>query len=39
MIPLGRCFYEYEPLYSLEELDRDINGLEKEILAMLSEVV
>ncbi|MFH2001383.1 MAG: class I SAM-dependent DNA methyltransferase [Planctomycetota bacterium] len=38
-IPFNRHFYEYEPPRSLEEIEKDINGLEKEILAMLKEVV
>lgn len=38
-IPFNRHFYEYEPPRPLEEIEEDINGLEKEILAMLKEVV
>jgi type I restriction enzyme M protein len=37
-IPFNRHFYEYEPPRPLEEIEEDINGLEKEILAMLREV-
>ena len=38
MNPLFCHFYEYEPPRPLEEIEEDINGLEKEILAMLKEV-
>lgn len=38
-IPFTRHFYEYEPPRPLEEIEKDIEGLEKEILAMLNEVV
>lgn len=38
-IPFNRHFYEYEPPRPLEEIEKDIEGLEKEILAMLKEVV
>ena len=38
-IPFNRHFYEYEAPRPLEEIEEDINGLEKEILAMLKEVV
>jgi type I restriction enzyme M protein len=37
-IPFNRHFYEYEPPRPLAEIEEDINLLEKEILAMLSEV-
>lgn len=37
-IPFTRHFYEYEPPRPLEEIENDINALEKEILAMLKEV-
>jgi type I restriction enzyme M protein len=37
-IPFNRHFYEYEPPRPLEAIEEDINQLEKEILAMLSEV-
>ena len=37
-IPFNRHFYEYEPPRPLEEIEKDINELEKEILAMLHEV-
>lgn len=37
-IPFNRHFYEYEAPRPLEEIDSDINRLEKEILAMLKEV-
>ncbi len=38
-IPLTRHFYVYEPPRPLEEIASEISQLEKEILAMLSEVV
>ena len=38
-IPFTRHFYEYEPPRPLEDIEEDINQLEKEILAMLREVV
>ena len=37
-IPFNRHFYEYEPPRPLEEIEADIEGLEKEIMAMLKEV-
>lgn len=37
-IPFNRHFYEYQPPRPLAEIEEDINVLEKEILAMLSEV-
>ncbi|MCD6534354.1 MAG: SAM-dependent DNA methyltransferase [Deltaproteobacteria bacterium] len=37
-IPFNRHFYEYEPPRPLEEIEKDINGLEQEIMAMLKEV-
>ena len=37
-IPFNRHFYEYEPPRPLEEIEKDITDLEKEILAMLKEV-
>ncbi|GBC60774.1 SAM-dependent DNA methyltransferase [Desulfonema ishimotonii] len=37
-IPFNRHFYEYEPPRPLEEIEADIHGLEKEIMAMLREV-
>lgn len=37
-IPFTRHFYEYQPPRPLEEIEKDINELEKEILAMLKEV-
>ncbi len=37
-IPFNRHFYEYEEPRPLELIEEDINGLEKEILAMLKEV-
>ncbi len=38
-IPFNRYFYQYEPPRPLEEIEADIEGLEKEIMAMLKEVV
>lgn len=38
-IPFNRYFYQYEPPRPLEEIEADIKGLEKEIMAMLMEVV
>ncbi|MBN2845472.1 MAG: SAM-dependent DNA methyltransferase [Deltaproteobacteria bacterium] len=38
-IPFNRHFYEYEPPRPLKDIERDINGLEQEIMAMLKEVV
>jgi len=37
-IPFNRHFYEYEAPRPLEQIERDIDGLEKEIMAMLKEV-
>ena len=37
-IPFNRHFYEYEAPRPLEQIERDIEGLEKEIMAMLKEV-
>ena len=37
-IPFNRHFYEYEAPRPLEKIEQDINGLEKEIMAMLKEV-
>jgi type I restriction enzyme M protein len=37
-IPFNRHFYEYEPPRPLEQIEQDIGGLEKEIMAMLKEV-
>lgn len=37
-IPFNRHFYEYEPPRALSEIERDIEGLEAEILAMLATV-
>jgi len=37
-IPFNRHFYEYEAPRPLEEIERDITDLEKEIMAMLQEV-
>jgi len=39
MNPLFRHFTEYELRQPLEEIEQDINGLEKEILGMLGEVM
>jgi type I restriction enzyme M protein len=38
-IPFNRHFYEYEPPRPLEQIEADIEGLEKAIMAMLKEVV
>jgi type I restriction enzyme M protein len=38
-IPFNRHFYQYEPPRPLEEIESDIKTLEKEIMAMLDEVV
>lgn len=38
-IPFNRHFYEYEPPRALEEIEADIDGLEKEIMEMLKVVV
>jgi type I restriction enzyme M protein len=38
-IPFNRHFYEYEPPRPLDEIEKDITDLEKEIMAMLKEVV
>lgn len=38
-VPFNRHFYEYETPRPLEQIERDIEGLEKEIMAMLKEVV
>lgn len=38
-IPFNRHFYEYEAPRPLEEIEKDIEGLEKEIMAMLKDVV
>lgn len=37
-IPFTRHFYEYKPLRALEEIDAEIQALEKEILGMLREI-
>lgn len=37
-IPFTRHFYEYKPLRPLEEIDAEIQALEKEILGMLGEI-
>ena len=37
-IPYNRHFYEYEAPQSLDRIEKDIAGLEKEIIAMLKEV-
>ena len=37
-IPFNRHFYEYEAPRPLAEIEQDIEGLEKEIMAMLKEV-
>jgi len=38
-VPFNRHFYEYEPPRPLEEIEKEITDLEKEIMAMLKEVV
>ena len=38
-IPFNRHFYEYEEPRPLKAIEREIKGLEKEIMTMLSEVV
>ena len=38
-IPFNRHFYEYEAPRPLDEIEKDIADLEKEIMAMLKEVV
>jgi len=38
-IPFNRHFYQYEPPRELAEIEADIKGLEKEIMALLAEVV
>jgi type I restriction enzyme M protein len=37
-IPLNKHFYRYEPPRPLEEIERDIEGLETEIVAMLKGI-
>ena len=37
-VPFNRHFYEYEAPRPLEKIERDIDGLEKEIMAMLKDV-
>jgi hypothetical protein len=37
-IPFNRQFYEYETPRPLEEIEKDIDGLEEEIMALLKEV-
>ncbi len=38
-VPFNRHFYEYEAPRPLEKIEKDIDGLEKKIMAMLKEVV
>jgi len=38
-IPFNRHFYEYEPPRELTAIEKDIKGLEQEIINMLAEVV
>lgn len=38
-IPINRHFYVYKPPRALEEIERDIEALEKDILAQLKKVV
>ena len=37
-INFNRYFYQYQPPRTLEEIEADIKGIEKDILAMLKEV-
>jgi type I restriction enzyme M protein len=37
-INFNRYFYEYQPPRDLEEIDAELNAVEKEIAAMLAEV-
>ena len=37
-IPFNRHFYEYEVPRPLQKIEQDIDGLEKDIIAMLKEV-
>lgn len=37
-VPFNRHFYQYEPPRPLAEIEADIKGLEKEIMAMLEDV-
>jgi type I restriction enzyme M protein len=37
-IPFNRHFYEYEAPRQLETIEKDIDGLEKQIMAMLKEI-
>jgi type I restriction enzyme M protein len=37
-IPFNRHFYQYEPPRHLKEIEKDIEGLEKEIMTMLREI-
>ena len=37
-IPLNRHFYVYEPPRPLEEIEADLQGLEREIVELLSQV-
>lgn len=37
-IPFNRYFYEYKPPRDLEEIDKDLDQVTKEILSLLSEV-
>ena len=37
-IPLNRHFYRYEPPRPLEEIEKDIQALETEIVAMMKEI-
>ena len=36
---MNRHFHEYEAPRPLDQIEQDIDGLEKEIMAMLKEVV
>lgn len=37
-IPFNRHFYKYQPPRSLEEIDRDLNKVSREIMSLLAEV-
>lgn len=37
-IPFNRHFYQYQPPRSLDEIDRDLDGVSREIMALLAEI-
>ncbi|EUC85454.1 class I SAM-dependent DNA methyltransferase [Enterobacter hormaechei] len=37
-IPFNRHFYRYQPPRSLDEIDRDLDGVSREIMALLAEI-